>query len=866
MKAIVSPLSELLSKQVQYVIPVFQRQYRWERPQWERLWSSILDFRDPARGGKHFMGFLVAMQSGIALPGQANRYFLIDGQQRLTTLTLLLVALRNVARSRGDEDFAGEIEDNYLIHSRKRDEQRYRILPKELDRDALLAIIDSKPHQPGRMAEALSYFEVELQGLEGDAGQTLPELFHIVCQRLEFMSAVLDGENAYNIFKSLNSTGVPLGQSDLIRNFVFMHVPPDAHDDFDRDAWSPLEAMFADAEGRLDEERFSRFFRDRLMADGQYVQPKDTFPTFEASHEGMSFDPVVLAKAITADAGYYQVITGNRQDVEVAVTVAMAALNELESSTTYPLLLALFRFRAAGRITGIELAHSLDLLRGFILRRLICGESSRGYGQMFVRALAEDDGTPLATLEHYLLGRGWPHDALFQEAFALFPLYKSSYARHVLEMLERARGHKEQASLAQTQVEHVMPQTLTAAWNEALGDEAERVHAEWLHRPGNLTLSAYNQEVGNQPFAHKQARFHDSNVSLTRDIAKSDVWTEPQILERGRALAKQAVELWPGPKMPYLEERPPVQVEETRETRLSFWSGFDDYLHKAHPELPRIEPGSSRSVRLKSSIPRIVLEVRFKVSSSSVHVDVEFHRRAFRLWVKLRDAPQAVNELIDDVWTFQQSPKGTYGWMTVSRDMPDGGVQHWPSLYGWLGQKLANLYRAVVPYLSQELEVVSPGRDATDASPNEFASQTKLQQQRFWSELAKAMRENGKTLRPQKPRPQHWTNYAIGRSGIAIVPTLNGREKRIGVELSIGSADAKRHYHALLTQRDEIEQIVGSPLDWQEMPGRHSCRIATWRPDCDPTDESRWPEYVGWMTKTILRMESAFRPRVGMLE
>jgi hypothetical protein len=396
---------------------------------------------------------------------------LIDGQQRLMTSSILLTAIRNTARQFNESELAEEIHNDYLVHPRKTADQHYRLLPKERDHDSYVAIVSDQGKATGRVADALAHFEERLAPMAADAPERLRQTFNVMAQRLEFMCATLEAENAYNIFKSLNSTGVPLGPADLIRNFVFMHVLPDDHDQFDQDLWGPLEDQFAKADGTHDEERFSKFFRDFLMSDGRYVAPKETFTNFESRYEATGFSPKALAAQLTSNSEFYEVISGAAPDRDQAVTAALAGLNLLESSTTYPLLLALFQKRGAGKITDADLAQAIDMLRGFILRRFISGESSRGYGQMFGRALGKDEGAPLSALKAYLLERGWPDDQQFQNAFVQFPLYQRGYKHEVLASLERARGHKEPASLSATQVEHVMPQTLNPEWTRAVHGE-----------------------------------------------------------------------------------------------------------------------------------------------------------------------------------------------------------------------------------------------------------------------------------------------------------------------------------------------------------------------------------------------------------
>jgi len=405
------------------------------------------------------------------------------------------------------------------------------------------------------------------------------------------MCATLETENAYSIFKSLNSTGVELGQADLIRNFVYMHLPPEQHDEFDAAYWGPLEKRFVNGDGTLDGDDFSRFFRDFLMAGSGigYVRPSATFERFEAKYEATEFSPTQLAVHLTRSARDYAVIAGRAPDQDGRVTKALAGLNQLESSTTYPLVLALFERRSRGVIDSEQLATAIDMISSFILRRFICGESSRGYGRIFVRAVELLGDEPVASLERFLVGRGWPDDRRFTAAFVEFPLYQRGYARAVLVALEQQREHKEPADLTSTQIEHILPQTMTDAWRAELGEGADTLHADWLHRPGNLTLSAYNQELWNHPFAMKSVRFRQSNVVLTREVGTYDRWGVAEIRERGELLAKAAAKIWVGPSAEAVAARQDTgddgvdddqELTPLRQIQLDFWTQFYDLLQE----------------------------------------------------------------------------------------------------------------------------------------------------------------------------------------------------------------------------------------------------------------------------------------------
>jgi uncharacterized protein with ParB-like and HNH nuclease domain len=710
MKPSVKSLGEILYAPSQYVIPVFQRNYRWEMPQWDKFWNSLLEIQGPEKRGNHFMGFLVFVP-GLAQPGQHTTFHLIDGQQRLTTSSILLTALRNVARKLNETDLADEIHQDYLVHPRKTAEQHYRLLPKERDHDNFVSIIDSIGEPGGRVGDALAYFEEKLGALAGESTDILRTVFNVMCQRFEFMCATLEAENAYNIFKSLNSTGVPLGPADLIRNFMFMHVRPEDHDEFDSKLWAPLEARFSKPDGTLDEDRFSRFFRDYLMASGRYVPPKDTFVSFEAQFEATGFSPHQLATRLTESSRHYSIICGEAKDESQAVTDALSGLNALESSTTYPLVLALFQKRAAGILTDDELARAIHMLCGFILRRFICSESSRGYGQMFVRALAKDGSKPLETLERYLLERGWPDDHQFEAAFITFPLYQRGYTRQVLEILERSRGHKEPADLAAAQVEHVMPQTLNEWWRELLGPQAERIHAECLHRPGNLTLSAYNQELWNHSFNTKRDRYAESNIVITRQLADYERWGQDEIEKRGRNLANEAASIWIGPKDP-LSPAPETDSEEEligrRELRIQFWTTLSDYLAAEYTQIPTFDVRASWAIRLTSGIRHIGFEIRMGLRHKVVGIDIWFWRAAsIPVWERIRAAPQTCDRIVGTSWSFESVDGRDRTRMFLDRPAEDlRDETTWPLHHKWFAENLCLLYEKIAPELRKELENV----------------------------------------------------------------------------------------------------------------------------------------------------------------
>ena len=213
----------------------------------------------------------------------------------------------------------------------------------------------------------------------------------------------------------------------------------------------------------------------------------------------------------------------------------------------------------------------------------------------------------------------------------------------MLATLERSRGHKEPADLTATQVEHVMPQTLNAEWTRLLGPDAERIHAESLHRPGNLSLSAYNQELWNHPFPTKRQRYLQSNIVLTRELGDYDAWGEAQIQERGKRLADEAAAIWTGPKEPIVAEDSTGDDDEAvdrREIRTQFWTGLNEFFAAEHPSLQQLDVRPNWTLRVPSGLRHVGFELRFSLKRDVVAIDVWFWRAASRpVWDRIKAAP-----------------------------------------------------------------------------------------------------------------------------------------------------------------------------------------------------------------------------------
>ncbi len=554
MNADTATLSELLGKPFQYVIPIFQRYYSWEKSDWEQLWSDLTDLRlieNEEDVQPHFMGSLVLdspKQTSLTKPA----FNVIDGQQRLTTFSLLMCALRNVAKKRGFEKLCKAIEDTALIDPHEEGRYRFRVYPRQRDRNSYFAAIeDSEADVDGTIGEALRFFTECVENLENaETEEKLREFFNLLKLRLQFVHIILgEKDNSYQIFSSLNSTGRPLSEADLVRNFVFMHVTLEDQERFDDELWKPIERRFENESGNLNVGALSAFFRNYLMRTGRYVRPAATFHEFERRYSGAWFDPEDLAIELGWYADYYDVIRGIKKHDSPHVEAALFKLRGLQTTTTYPLLLNLLHRLEEGQISEEVLVSCVEMVSGFILRRFVCSLSSRAYSRWFVSVNRELGEQPLEGLKRFFSNdRDFPGDEQFRQSFVRYNLYPSDYGRYTLEMLERAHDHKEPPDLTKAQIEHIMPQTLTDEWKADLGSEHERIYSEWLHTLGNLTLSAYNPELYNHRFSIKRDEYGRSNITITRRLTEYSSWGETEIQSRGASLAERAVSIWSGPE------------------------------------------------------------------------------------------------------------------------------------------------------------------------------------------------------------------------------------------------------------------------------------------------------------------------------
>jgi uncharacterized protein with ParB-like and HNH nuclease domain/predicted transport protein len=555
-KASEKSLLKFLQATNQFRIPIYQRTYSWTTDQCNQLWEDILRTTVEKSPGGHFVGSIVYIESGQYQVGAVPELLVIDGQQRLTTISLLLAALARVLPADDADMTSKKLSNYYLFNGEEQGPLRYKLVLTKGDQQTLRAIVDgdAQPEHPSRrLVRNFEFFTEKIAAAPLSAEEIATGI-----QRLMIVDIALDRtyDNPQLIFESLNSTGLELTEADLIRNYVLMGLDPDHQDALYTNHWYPMEQGFG-AEGYT--QYFDRFVRDFLtFRTGRIPKIDQIYQAFKeyARTANQSID--TLVSELQRFARYFAAFALEREE-DKEIRAAYRDINTLRVDVAYPFLLHLSDLQDRGSIDKSEHLRTLRIVESYVFRRLICGIATNTLGNTFAALSGQvTANNPVESLEAALLlkesYRRFPDNAEFKREFLVKDVYNLRNRNYVLRKLENYR-RKEPVDVETYTIEHVMPQNpeLSLAWQSELGSQWQEVQAKYLHTIGNLTLTGYNSELSDRPFAEKQAiegGFRDSPIRLNRDLAKRSSWTEADITDRARKLAETAFAVWQQVSLP----------------------------------------------------------------------------------------------------------------------------------------------------------------------------------------------------------------------------------------------------------------------------------------------------------------------------
>ncbi|BCJ02684.1 DUF1524 domain-containing protein [Helicobacter pylori] len=549
MEAYVTPLLNFIkdNQKNQLVIPIYQRVYSWEKEQCKQLWDDTIKIGGDDKMDGHFIGSILYVLDDIN-----NVLLIIDGQQRLTTITLLLTALRDHLN---DEDeflkkfLCQNIQNSYLINSDK----KFRLILSESDKDTLLSLIDKdrrKPSKPSsKIVENFKLFEEWVSNTD-----KLETIFKGL-EKLMIVEISLEKgkDDPQLIFESMNSKGIELTQTDLIRNYIVMETEIEKQEGFYNKYWRAMEEEFEQSKR---EDLFNKFVRHYLTIKTReipninkvYVVLKDY-----QQKEGIGIED--LLKDLQKYCGYFCRIVF-KKEADKDLNKALGFLVDLEMDVIYPLLLELYSDYSDGVLSKADFIPIIALIESYICRRAVCGLGTNSLNKVFpsfTKHIQKDEyfKSLKAHFGYLTNNQRFPNNDEFKKLFITIDFYKFKKNKYFFERLENF-DRKEPINTKGLTIEHIMPQTLTEQWERDLGENFQEIHNKYLHTIGNLTLTGYNHEYSNKSFQEKQGMekgFKDSPLRLNQGLRDLKSFGEEEIKKRANDLAHLALKIWTYPKL-----------------------------------------------------------------------------------------------------------------------------------------------------------------------------------------------------------------------------------------------------------------------------------------------------------------------------
>lgn len=562
----------ILNGNKQFLIPVYQRYYSWDIEQCRRLWNDIVNMQKKNKQG-HFVGSIVNIAEQ-AMPTGVQKYMIIDGQQRMTTLTLLLIALRDYAIKHPEDTSINyrRIDNMLLKNEYENGDERYKLLLTENDRDILINLVEQNPIADNTVSRLITNYNFYMEKIEKN--ELSPAEIYESIGKLQIVNITLDRaiDDAQAIFENLNSTGKELSESDLIRNHMLMGLENDEQLYVYEHMWRPMELLF---EYEKQDAVMDRFFRDYLTMKLTRIPKIDKiYEEFKLYHENCEFSSIHdLCKDLLKYAKYYTDMVFVKSSNSV-IRNLYSDMKDIRMEVAFPFLLKVHNDFVEGIINEENLIEILKMCISYVFRRNICDIPTNSLNKTFAtlrNEIKQDDY--MNSIKAFFILRNdykqFPTDDKFEMAFISRDIYNMRSRNYILSHLENY-NNKAPIVIENYTIEHIMPQNanLNDEWKKELGPNWKDVQKKYLHTIGNLTLTAYNSEMSDKPFMVKmdmEGGFKESALRLNSYLVKLTEWNESHIKERAKLLSNKAKEVWGYPKLsdeelaPYCIEEKPVQ-------------------------------------------------------------------------------------------------------------------------------------------------------------------------------------------------------------------------------------------------------------------------------------------------------------------
>ncbi len=820
-----------------FIIPIYQRSYDWDIENCAQLYDDLVKIIKLERDS-HFFGSIVGKNSS---DGRHGNYLIIDGQQRLTTVSLLLLALykllnREILTST-DETIQPKIFEEFLVNRFQNEDSWYKLRLNKSDQKAYQSLFSDDPELvPGsNITNNFNYFYNRIQELEISADELYEALW-----KLEVIDIWLsEKDNAQLIFESLNSTGLALSEGDKIRNYILMDLPMKQQEEYYDKYWNKIETLTG--------KNLSMFVRDYLSIKSQRIPPQSRiYIEFKNYVDSSHVEIEQLLRDMLEYAKRYRVLLEGKT-ADSTLNGSISRLNRLESTVTHPFLLEVLRYYDEKILSIQEVSEVFHLTENYIFRRIICEIPTNGLNKTFLQLNREiirlDETTDqyVDKLKYIFRTKKerarFPQDEEFKNSFETKQVYQmnSKNRIYLLERLENDGTVEDKdiyrhVEAGDYSIEHIMPQHLSEDWVNELGDDYEKVHETWLHRAANLTLTGYNSSYSNRSFHEKKTiknGFEDSGIRMNAWIAKQDKWTEAELEERSDMLANRALEIWDYPVTSYI----PKQIED------------DSYLLDEQIPLNLNPKGFT------------LAESEYRVTSwDDLYVQVIklLHAKDHTILQKLAYSGES-----DLAANFSSVPSV----FTQSEEVGDGIYVRTDNE---LQQKTAVLAGLLSAYNFDSTDLsICIGQKTQQGE----LSKKKLNYREYWSYALPIIKSLGGEKSPFKNvnrHPDH--SWLDGVSGITDFHTcLVATKNEARVEFYFGQKDKqanKRAFDALFAHKSEIEEKLGTSLTWSRGDNIKSSKVYVSNPYFNIRDKNDWSQLAEFQAEWSLKFSEVIQPLV----
>ena len=823
-----------------YVIPVYQRRYDWKIENCKQLYDDLI--RLTKSKGTHFFGSIVSDVKG---GGAITEFHIIDGQQRLTTVTLLLLAIAKLVeegKAKSNEiDLRDQIMERFVISKWANKDNRIKLIPVKRDRPALYNLIFEDKEDYIENSNLTINFKYFYDRLKKDSA-IIDEIYFAI-QRLQVISITLDrDDDAQLIFESLNSTGLALSEGDKIRNFILMNLPLDIQNEYFEKYWIKIED--------LTNKKIDNFVRNYLSIKTSstptmakvYFEFKDYVNRHNDTLEKLLEDMLRYSKF------YKKLLDGKSDFNNKDLDASMFNFMKMEITVTEPFFMEVLSLNDEGKLSLDDLIGVYETIETYLFRRNICGVATNALNKIFLnlnKDIIRYDGSTdnyVEKLKYNLINKKdsarFPKDEEFYENFYNKEVYlmRGRFKNYLFNKIENFKtvetkdiyNHLDDGTYS---IEHIMPQKLNDDWFEDLGDNAEEIHEKWLHKLGNLTITGYNSDMGNSSFEKKRDGRHGfkkSGIRMNQDLALLDSWGEDEIEKRHRDLLDLAVyEIW---------EYPTTNFELKREDVEYISLADDDYDLKGKKILKINFRGEELSFKnWAETFTFIIKKLHEEDKSKLINLVIEKPNNILGYSFST-DSNDFINfEKIDDN-IFVSTNNNTNTKIKILRN-----------LFELFEENLENL----VFYFEES--------DNYDKVPENIKEE-------YWDYAIPIIREanvDNETFRKVTRSSSSWINGAIGINRFYISCYFYMKSAKVSMTLNKSSKEENEAaFDYLYMNKESIENNLGYKLSWNRLDDKKVSAIDASIENINSRDKSNWEKIAKFHADMSDAFFKEFVPRL----